>query len=421
MAAEDEQAVARDFDGFLFRGKDGAVRVGDFIVTLGMWGTSGGITEYRLSPPLAEAFAPLVNKETTVPDRRLIAAYDDFLGPNPPTILIGFRGHCVLIKKTEHRMKSPEGEVAIGAADETYEVRDAQLVWVEFLSPEWLASWRALHEALTEIVNVSLTPPGDEKTARLSAAIEKGSRAANAMTRPAVTDEARAIVRRIEPKARVVTMFQRGYSVTQWRNLLEQYAARLGIASSTLLPPRPPEYDLRNALAQSQSPQAFMAAVRKAWPEEALEGTAAYVRDWGRRVYGWEVADLNPQQFAVVRGRVQEYLKARPPVPPPEQKPKASESVPEWGVVLGEVPAPLLAEKKILSGVLVEKAPDKAPASGLQADDIILNYRSIYDTVMGSSGFNSARELANMLRYSKAANFTVLRGDNVIAITLRKN
>jgi hypothetical protein len=57
-----------------------------------------------------------------------------------------------------------------------YEIMSANLVYAEFISPQWRRAWNALDAGLREIVAISRTAPGDRKARRLAEAIELSSR-----------------------------------------------------------------------------------------------------------------------------------------------------------------------------------------------------------------------------------------------------
>lgn len=94
-------------------------------------------------------------------------------------------------------------------------------------------------------------------------------------------------------------------------------------------------------------------------------------------------------------------------------------TVKELGVVLRPAGRGLLAEKLILAGLeVVEVLPD-GPEVGLERGDLILNYGSVYDLVMGAGdGDRAMRALLNRLKYASDRSPRILRGRRVPTVPL---
>ena len=71
LRAEDRAAKRTFHECFLYRGSEGAVWVGQPLVSLGMIGVMAFPPQYRLCPQLAERFAPLVNDLRIESDERI--------------------------------------------------------------------------------------------------------------------------------------------------------------------------------------------------------------------------------------------------------------------------------------------------------------------------------------------------------------
>jgi hypothetical protein len=193
---------------------------------------------------------PLINDIGTPRLPARVFSYMRFLrGEVPlgetPTILVRVQASYRLVSQApppQVRFSSPPGlRNPLAQGDQTVEITSACLEEVEFLSPEWLRAWRDLDMAMEKIVDESLTAPGAEKRQSLEQTMERASVAYNTMARASVTDEQRALARKVEPTVRIVTSSQRHYAA-EWRCQLEVFIKRLGIEPATPLlgPSGPP-------------------------------------------------------------------------------------------------------------------------------------------------------------------------------------
>lgn len=407
----------RTLDGFLYAGSDGYMWFGEPIATLGMWATGGPVPEYRLNQTLAKRFDRLVNQVGVAPARFLdfrSCWRDSPTIEKMPTVLMRIRGGCRLVGIKRNAKY-------LFLEKQTCEVTSAQLIQVEFLSREWLAAWRQLDRALDDIVIASLTVPTKEKRASLVKAIDKGAKAMVQMRRVKVTSISRRLVKRIDPKARVVALFQR-HGPSQWRKHLREYIVRLRINPSTPLSPEPREYPFLKMLAQSRSAGGFVRSVRVWYAEEALDEVVLYSYDLQRPIHAWEVAELTPAQFTAARAeaksRLEEEKKDRKPFTPALSKRK---TVTELGVIVSCLSSELMAEKMVLDGLLVDKVLPGGSKHGLRVGDIILTYRTVYDIAMQTMYPGQMLDnFAARAKYHDFPNLRVLRENRIVSLSMKR-
>lgn len=387
--AGEKHETSVTLNGYLYAEKDGRICVGRYGTPhLGMVGHRGGRVEYRLSPELATKLAPLVNKPREPVDREEQRRTFAFIAP----IRVCLATKARLIKGPAsgwERIESPNGGHSLRTADRTYEIVSARLLHAELLPPEWPAAWARLDQALEEIASASLMAPTEEKRTRLLAAIEKGSAALDAMARAKAGEDFRALVHKIDPRARVVSRFRR-LEPARWEKELRDYVTRLRVNPKTPLPPAPfdLEYSTRLAmLAASESAGALLAEIKESCPPETLEAGILYSGDPDRVVYFWELADMPAQRFDALRkeaqGRIEERRRWAEREKPASAKGTA---VISWlRARVRMVNDDEMAEKLILSGIVIERLLPHPSNAGLKVGDIVLNYKNVYDLVMGAS------------------------------------
>jgi hypothetical protein len=380
----------RDFVGFLYKASDGQVWFGEAMTTLGMWATQGQRPQYRPAPKVAEQLAPLVNDIGDLKDRRRIFDFAGFACgrekiEHTPTILVRFVGRYRLLGAGPRGAERAGPEEPSGKP--TYEIDAAELVHAEFLPRPWLAAWQELDAALTEIAKVSLEAPSRPKRKRLAEAIERGSAAAGAMARHcAVAEEHHAIIRRIDPKARAVSLLRRDrWGPGEWTRMLRRFAARLGVQPKTPLPPEPKEPPVLEQLTASESPADFLGRLKASCPPEAIEDRVLHSPSAGRILHAWQIGDLPAEQFAIIRKEAAKALAKRRPGETEDAAGRevGEATVRQLGIIVRPATAEELARAGALSGITVARLLPGA-AGDFQGGDLILNYQSVYDLAMGA-------------------------------------
>lgn len=412
-AADNDQLESRGFSQcFLYRDAEGHIWVGEPLVSLGMIGVHA-MPPVRVSPAVTQRLAPMVNEVVNEPKDHDLYWWGDL-----PKLRDQDRPVILLCLETKLR---PSGK---GEWDQPklYEVVSADVVHAEFVSREWREAWKSLDAGLKEVIAASRTAPNDQKRQRLSQAIERSSRAINIMASVNVDSAHRALVRRIEPKARAVRLFQRNVE-RQWGGQLRECAARLRITPQTPLPPEPKDHPLLEMLIKSDSAATMLAEVKRTLPEDALEQRLTYSQSLQRMVFAWQVEHLTADQFHTLRRDAQKQLERMASDANVNQKPKWSrdeaKAIKEWSVVLRPADEKLLNEKLLLRGTLVDRVQESGSAIGLQRGDIIIDYAGAYDLVMGRfPSFSAMGRLTNMARYG--GELLVLRGDKLITIVIKK-
>lgn len=507
-AADAEKHQERTFaDCFLYKDPEGHVWLGQSLVSLGMIGTMANHPLYRLSPALAEKLAPLVSELEKPPSGTFYYyGLPRARGGDKPVILLCLEAKMRQIAgpKVAVGPRVVGGVVklddpATGNRRPVYEIVSARIVHAEFISPRWRKAWDGLDMGLKTIVAVSRTAPGAMKRLLLAAAIERSSQALGTMVNTPVSDQAREVLRKIDPEARVVRHFQRKIENDpyQWGYELRQLIACLGIAPQTPLPPdtmkRP---RLEVLLAESSSPAELIRKAQRSWPKGALEEPLIWSPVLRRNVAVRQVERFAPAEFDEIRATAQKRfepvarrirlgkllvesgsgaefvgkvkqscpegtLQERLPwsqslsriVPvgqvagldsaaferlqadaqidlqalvrqgwldkPPQPARVPTQVIKQWGVVLRPADPELLAEKLFLGGTLVARLLPDGPDVGLKAGDLIIDYRSTYDLVMGRGFFWSPmRRLAHQAQWG--GKLDVLRGERIITIKVEK-
>lgn len=437
-AADEQQYETQRFAScFLFQDAADVVWVGHPHLSLGMVSVQAGGPLYRLSPALAEKLAPLVTKIDKVPagpDNHWIQHLPQVAGEGKSVVLLRFQAKTRLFQtrasddaKTGSLLDGisgvPVGEPqALKPGQEIYEIVSVRLVSTEFLTSPWRREWDSLDAGLKEIVAATRTAPGEAKKKRLAEAIEKSSRSLHAMVKTTVDAGHRDTVGKIDPKARAVRIYQRGIA-RQWGDQLRAYVARLRITPDTPLPSKPKECPALELFAASATPAGFARQIKQSWPDEAFEEGVMYSPSEERILYAWQVEGLTQTQFEALRGQAKDQLERRARNPRLDAQTARGDDPPwalrQWGVVLRPAGENLLAEKLLLRATLVEKVLDEDQEAGLQAGDLIIDYKRVYELVMGTHpGFSPMTALANKARYG--GKLEVLRGDRIITIVVTK-
>jgi hypothetical protein len=326
------------------------------------------------------------------------------------------------------RLLEANGEVADRRSSrdgQRYEVFEAKLDYAECVPRSWIKQWTQLDDALNEMVSVTLTAPGPQKRERLTEIVDRGSRAMNAMV---------GIVKAMEPfppgadevvlETPVVYLFKRQV-MSQWQDRFMEYAARLRIQPKIPFPER--QKDLRSETVrfeelflESSSAQAFVDKIKKEWSADILVIPLVHSSKLHRTVPIGEVGILGDGELEVIRGEIKEHLdQVRRSQDESKTRQEESASRPEVKaeVVLQPVSADLMAEKLILSGLVVEKVLADPPKVDIRPGDIIIDYQRVYDLVM--AGSDSSPQADPLKRIEQGGALYVLRGGSVITITLK--
>lgn len=411
-AADDDQLEPMSFwQCFLYQDAKGDVWVGQPLVSLGMIGVRA-MPPVRVSPTVAHGLTSVVNKVTNEPKDRELYWWGDL--PK-----LSDQGKAVVLLRLETEVR-PIGKGEWGRP-KVYEVVSAEVVHTEFVSREWREAWKSLDSGLKEMISVSRTAPNDQKRQRLSQAIEKSSRALNIMASVEVDPPQRALVRRIEPKAWAVRLFQRNVE-RQWGGQLRECVSRLHITPHTPLPPESRDYPLLETLIESDSAATMLAKVKQTLPEDALEQRLTYSQGLKRTIFAWQLEHLTEDQFQTLRRDAQEQVERMTSDENERRKPKSSreetKAIEEWRVVLRPANEELLVENLLLRGTLVEEVQESGSTVGLERGDIIIDYANAYDLVMGRfPSFCPMDRLKHTAQYG--GKLLVLRCDKVQTIVVK--
>jgi hypothetical protein len=88
----------------------------------------------------------------------------------------------------------------------------------------------------------------------------------------------------------------------------------------------------------------------------------------------------------------------------------------KWGVTFRRANADLLADKLLLSGIVVEEVAGQGLDLGFKKGDIIIDYTRVYDLTMGGRGAGDGLPVVPSRRHD--GKVEVLRGDQVIELTV---
>lgn len=406
LVADEPKLVERTFSNCFLRETEGRAWLHQPMVYLGMYGVAEMPT-ICLSHDLAKKLAPLVSDVVTENKASAYEFYFDWMPRLRPSakalILVGLEAKMRL-----HGDRSEEvTEAAAGDSPrEFYEIVSARITSAERVGKEWSEAWRRLDEALKEVVSVSLTAPGDAKRKGLAEAVEEGSEALDAMGRMEVSDDFRKLVSAIEPAARVMRGFQKRVA-GHWQDQFAKCIERLGIEPKTPLLKRLDRHTGLELLLKSETPGKFTSEIKGSYPADALKQWLIYSETLKKTVYVRQIEQMSQGEFERIRTEAKKKQR--------EYQDLANKQVEQWGVVLRRAPAELSTEKLILRGAVVEKVVTQQGGIRLKAGDIIIDYESIYDFVMGDVDFaRSMRMLAGRLKQGRK--LRVLRGNRIIMV-----
>ena len=416
IVAQDEGDLKKKrFDNCLLHEVDGRIWLQHQIVHLGMVGVAF-TPPFCLSEDLATKFKPLASK-VTGSDEQLERRYHSF-----DQVFRKQKGHLILVS-TNVRMRAvydkqaEEVDRTQGVVrPEYYEIVETDMVTAEYVSADWIEAWRTVDEALQEIVTESQTVPGKEKRKRLSAILEKGSRALNTMIQAKPSEDFQTLVSRFDPDLRIVQTFARGVTY-RWQEWLEKFAARMGIKLRNPLPAKPKLWIALEVLANSESLAEFRAAKLKVPPEKF---DLLYDTDLGRKIWALEAGHTEDYKFETLRASAKEIL---PDVRKSEERfdslleASQRETIEELGLVLRPVRENVLAEKQILLGLEIESISDKHDDIGLQTGDIIIYYERVNDVVMGWNNLSwQTRILTNRIKHriKQGSKLRIIRNNQIV-------
>lgn len=432
----EEWSEERLIAGHLCEGEDGLARIGRPIAYLGMYGRMAVIYEQRLSPELARRFAPLVNRIAAFRSNPEPEYYfEQFLGrpaariEDVPRIQVCMEATTRLIKNM-----TDAGHDAPGLLDGShiiYSIDTARLLYAESVTEEWLRAWRDLDQSLRDVVRLSLAEAGAEKRTQLEVTIERGSQALQVMVRAGIPDGFGDLVRRIEPTARAVRIFQRE-KTRRWGGVLESHARCLGLTPRTPFPPLGAAWPLLAWAAEADSPEELIKRVHKAGGEAALEEEILSFRDmrpargggqasYTRPVRVWQAADLSPADFERLRREAREKLaeKTAEGPPPWAGEPVKETEVAELGAVVSAAPADVLTANLVLAGMVIDRTLPGGSPFGLEPGDLIPAYDSVYSLVMWPHPTkHSVRLLVD--RAKREAKLEVFRRGKRVTLARRK-
>jgi len=375
------------------------------MVFLGMVGV-GDYRDYCFSKSLANKYAPLVSNVVNERGR-------SFYTFDMPRLHEGADKFVLLRLETKMRAL----EVDTSALDSStlepvarkYEIVSARLNTVECVTKEWIEAWRRLDESLKQVVSVSLTTPADTKRKSLAEAVDKASEVLHVMSKMEVSGDFRKLVSEIEPEALIGRAFQKRVADC-WQDQLAKCSKRLGIEPKTPLPKRLYRNTGLELLVKSTSPGNFMSAIRGSYPPETMKQLLIYSETLKENVYVAQIERMSQADFETIRSDAKKQQE--------QYRQLTDKRVEQWDAVLRRAPAALLAEKLILRGAVVDKVVSRQGGIGLKPADIVIDYESIYDFVMGDVDFaRSMQMLANRLKQGR--NLRVLRGNQIIELGAR--
>ncbi|MHC4622103.1 MAG: hypothetical protein ACYTEQ_30570 [Planctomycetota bacterium] len=404
LVADEVKLKEKQFKRCLLVEREGRVWLQEPMVYLGMVGV-WDTPNFCLSAELAEELTLLVSK--VVEGNRLTAGW--FYTFEMPRLDKGADRFVVVWLETKMRPLEVDTSVMIVSA---------RLRAAECVKKDWIEDWENLDAALKEVVAQSLSAPGKEKKRRLSEAIEKGSQALSEMKKVNMSEEFRAVVKKIEPEVHLVRTFKRDVT-KQWQVWLERFAGRLDIKPRHPFPARPKRWPVFELVAESESPEAFRARIEQS-PADSIDQVLYY--DYGsvlgRNLWVWDIANLTKAKFAKVRveaKKLLEKLGTREELLNETVDYTGSNTIQELGIVLRPASSELLAKKLILSGVLVESVSPQGKDTGLQAGDIIMDYdKHVNQVIMGWHDRRNATKMANRIR--RGYKPRVMRGNEVIEL-----
>jgi hypothetical protein len=413
-AANEPGIITREFSGCFLQEADGRVWLREPLLYLGMVGV-GSTPPFCLNRQMGEKFAPFItdvnNKDTADWEGYYMFGIPKLNDSKKPLILLRLKTKML---PREYKKQEPDEE----AQPSYYEIISADLVWAECIRGEWIKEYEKLNNALNDIVSVSLSATGVQKRERLAKIIETGSAALNAMSKLKTADNFKSPVKRISPYGRIVYTFELSV-IYQWQGWFEECLGRLKISPEHPLPKKlwlSQEQALK-MLVDSNSVQDFLSKIKSSWPEQVLGKELIWSNRLQHDVYLWDIENFNENEFASIRNEAKSSLSYIEKNKQKKQAKLSKMEIQELAVEVRQADPNILSKNLILRGLVVERIlPDKG-GIGLKVGDIILDYRNIYEVVMGD--FNLESSVQQLLRPLRQRHqLYVLRGDNIITINI---
>jgi hypothetical protein len=302
-----------------------------------------------------------------------------------------------------------------------YEVSSVNVVSAEFITPKWLRAHQQLDLALRVVVAGTLEAPGPEKREHLQTTLSHAARAFETMVSARETEAMRVSLTRVAPRARLVHLFARRVAA-DWGAPLRQYARALSLEPTPALPPEPEPIDALSILDSSASPGEFVETLVEKHGEESLAEWLFYSQEEGRSIRAWEVEGASPDLFAELKEGARkaltdrlEWEAARKKAPSPPETWDLS----AWGVRLRPADADTCAKALVLRATVVEEVLPGGSPVGLRKGDLIVDYTTLYDIVMGGTDFGRARALLER-RARGGGSLRVIRGGEWETISVPK-
>jgi hypothetical protein len=170
-------------------------------------------------------------------------------------------------------------------------------------------------------------------------------------------------------------------------------------------------------IAKSDSPNIFASKLEKIPPDSIME-IAFWSNALSRKICIWDIGNLTESDFKKINTWAKELL---PEIRKDQERlnnpvdDSQSHTIEEFGLVLRPAGADVLAEKLVLSGLLVEDVSTQGKKIGFRQGDIILDYDHVYSMVMGWHNLSyRTRNLDNRLK--REQEMKVLRWSHIVTI-----
>ena len=410
VASENQDTLKeRSFEDCILHKVDGKIWLQRQIVYLGMVGVMA-TPPFCLSEDLAAKFEPLISNITDNGEEAEIGYHTRVIHQQKGNLIL-VSLNAKMREVYDEKFKEYRRKITSGLPD-YYEIIEADLYSTEFVSAEWIESWRTIDGILQEIVIESKTSPGKKKNERLAAIFEKGESILSDMIQTKSNEDFRTLVSRVDTNSQVVQTFTR-QATFRWQEWFENFATRLGVELNNSLPEQPKLSIALEALANSESLEDFQSAKEKI-PSDSLE--QLYGFDLGQKIRSLEIGQTKGFKFETLRASAREMLpKIREREENPDSVPEISEkeTIEEFGLVLKPVDKAVLTEKQILLGLEVKSVSVDNRITGIQEGDIIIYYDRVNDVVMSWYGLEwQKRILTEIIRQGR--DICVMRGDRVI-------
>lgn len=264
------------WEGYLWRDREGRVRLGWPVIAMGVMAAPVHIVE----GDLAKKLGPLVSK---VGDSHFFWNYSIAVPavkplPEYPHALVRIRGRVM-------REGSSEGDI-FGQTG-THTLRDGRLLSVEYVREAWLRAWVPWFTGQPSSVKIM---PGQKEIGFERAFAPKAVAALRALRKVAgPTATERKEITGIEPDARVVEDFRRSQEavILRWLiNTNRELSLGLGDLAAEFGKPPPPSILVQRWFLAAKTKAAFLAKVRENW-EGHLDALTLpfYVKEGGRTSY----------------------------------------------------------------------------------------------------------------------------------------